>query len=97
MNGSQCPACGAEQVFRSRSVSMLERVRKRLTRKRLYRCARCAWRGWLREGHARAPLHTVVPCAPPRFDLIDEEFDSHPSPPARPPDGPDRPRPGVAS
>ncbi len=44
--GDKCPACGSFKVHRSHVRKLIERVRKRLTQKRLYRCEDCGWRGW---------------------------------------------------
>jgi hypothetical protein len=42
----QCPKCNSEDVHRSRSRSILERLRCHLTAKRPYRCRICGWRNW---------------------------------------------------
>jgi hypothetical protein len=42
-----CPKCASQQTCRSRARSFRERVRKRFTKKRLYRCRDCDWRGWV--------------------------------------------------
>ncbi len=41
-----CPTCGSQHLHRSHSRKMVERMRKRLTEKRLFRCEECGWRGW---------------------------------------------------
>ncbi len=46
----KCPGCGEGALFRSRSRSFSENVKKKFTMKRLYRCHRCGWRGWLTKG-----------------------------------------------
>ncbi|MCB2206146.1 hypothetical protein KQI65_15495 [bacterium] len=46
----RCPGCGEASLFRSRSRNMSENLKKRFTNKRLYRCHRCGWRGWLSKG-----------------------------------------------
>jgi predicted RNA-binding Zn-ribbon protein involved in translation (DUF1610 family) len=46
----QCPGCGEATLFRSRSRTFSENVKKRFTSKRLYRCHRCGWRGWMSRG-----------------------------------------------
>jgi uncharacterized protein with PIN domain len=46
----RCPGCGEASLFRSRSRGFNESVKKRFTNKRLYRCHRCGWRGWLNRG-----------------------------------------------
>ena len=45
--GQACPKCPSGQLVRSRSHSMAERARKRLSAERLFRCDACGWRGWL--------------------------------------------------
>jgi UDP-GlcNAc:undecaprenyl-phosphate GlcNAc-1-phosphate transferase len=42
-----CPSCREHQVHRSKARSIFERVRKKGTQKRLFRCHHCGWRGWL--------------------------------------------------
>ena len=49
----RCPACRARTLRRSHGRTMAERVRKKLTQKRLFRCEDCGWRGW---------SHIVDPC-----------------------------------
>ena len=44
---SPCPACRSVDLHRSRSRSLYERIRRRLTAHRLFRCDSCGWRGWL--------------------------------------------------
>jgi UDP-GlcNAc:undecaprenyl-phosphate/decaprenyl-phosphate GlcNAc-1-phosphate transferase len=44
--GQQCPSCGSYTLCRSHVRKLTERLRKRLTDKRLYRCETCGWRGW---------------------------------------------------
>jgi UDP-GlcNAc:undecaprenyl-phosphate GlcNAc-1-phosphate transferase len=44
--GIPCPTCGSFKVHRSHVASPTERVRKRLSQKRLFRCEACGWRGW---------------------------------------------------
>jgi UDP-GlcNAc:undecaprenyl-phosphate/decaprenyl-phosphate GlcNAc-1-phosphate transferase len=41
-----CPKCGSLALHRSHVRKMTERLRKRLTEKRLFRCEGCGWRGW---------------------------------------------------
>ena len=41
-----CPNCKVGAISRSRARRPAERLRKRLTAQRLYRCDRCGWRGW---------------------------------------------------
>jgi hypothetical protein len=42
----RCPTCGSGQLHRSHVRKVSERLRKRLTDKRLFRCEGCGWRGW---------------------------------------------------
>jgi len=45
--GPSCPKCPSGRLVRSRSHSMADRLRKRFTAERLFRCEACGWRGWL--------------------------------------------------
>jgi UDP-GlcNAc:undecaprenyl-phosphate GlcNAc-1-phosphate transferase len=42
-----CPSCASQDISRSKARSLYERLRKAHTPKRLFRCGRCGWRGWL--------------------------------------------------
>jgi hypothetical protein len=42
-----CPSCISARVHRSRSRTLVERVRRTMTVERLFRCDSCGWRGWL--------------------------------------------------
>jgi hypothetical protein len=42
-----CPSCVTSRVHRSRSRTLVERVRRTMTAERLFRCDACGWRGWL--------------------------------------------------
>ena len=42
-----CPSCGKRDVHRSKARNAYERIRKTHTAKRLFRCHKCGWRGWL--------------------------------------------------
>ncbi len=46
-----CPGCGEYYLFRSRTRSVSEFLRRKLTNKRPYRCQKCGWRGWIRKRH----------------------------------------------
>ncbi len=48
-----CPHCGGYPVTPSSSGGLLERLRRRLTGKQLFRCERCGWRGWADESWDR--------------------------------------------
>jgi len=45
-----CTKCGEPSLYRSRSRSLGETIKKKLTIKRPYRCHKCGWRGWLSRG-----------------------------------------------
>lgn len=47
--GQRCPACSSYTLHRSHVKKLTERVQKKLTHKRLYRCQSCGWRGWTQE------------------------------------------------
>jgi FlaA1/EpsC-like NDP-sugar epimerase len=46
-----CPKCSAQTLFRSKARTLPERVRRRVSTKRLFRCTSCRWRGWLLPIH----------------------------------------------
>ena len=46
-NRMRCVSCDSFALHRSRSRSFVEHARKRLTRRRLFECATCGWRGWI--------------------------------------------------
>ena len=41
-----CGSCRTPRLRRSRSRSVLEQLRKKMTRRRLFECPSCGWRGW---------------------------------------------------
>jgi predicted RNA-binding Zn-ribbon protein involved in translation (DUF1610 family) len=41
-----CPKCNSERIHRSRSRTWWESWRKIVSRKRMFRCNDCGWRGW---------------------------------------------------
>ncbi len=43
---TRCPSCDGSRVHRTVCRSFTERALKRLTRRRLFRCRSCGWRGW---------------------------------------------------
>jgi len=59
-----CPNCPSGRLFRSRSHSMAERVRKQLTAQRLFRCEACGWRGWLLPPNVGEPPPIEAPVTP---------------------------------
>jgi UDP-GlcNAc:undecaprenyl-phosphate GlcNAc-1-phosphate transferase len=56
--GQRCPRCSSHTLYRSQLRSFSERIRKKLTEKRLYRCESCGWRGWTQNLDA-ALVHTL--------------------------------------
>ena len=72
---SACPACQSMTIDRSRACSASERLRKRYTSKRLYRCRRCGWRGWVvpfEAGRQRPEfIPEIAPFAPDAFASLD--------------------------
>jgi len=42
-----CPRCQVGRAHRSRASTVPERIKRELSRKRLFRCGDCGWRGWL--------------------------------------------------
>jgi FlaA1/EpsC-like NDP-sugar epimerase len=47
----ECPNCSSGRLRRSRTRSVSDRVRRRFTAERPFRCEACAWRGWVRPLH----------------------------------------------
>lgn len=75
-----CPACKSH-VHRSKARRFDQHLRKRLTSKRLFRCAQCGWRGWL-QIIERAGSPAVG--ATPAVDLIAlDQATPGPEPPRR--------------
>jgi hypothetical protein len=60
-------------VCRSKTRSALERLRRRFTRKRPYRCHACNWRGWAPGGTQAVAPGDVIDTAsdPPDLAAID--------------------------
>jgi FlaA1/EpsC-like NDP-sugar epimerase len=70
-----CPHCASLSLHRSKARSVPERVRRRFTARRLYRCGDCNWRGWL------VPLDFVQPddeaaAATPDLAVLDDAVQS---------------------
>jgi hypothetical protein len=73
-----CPQCHSTALRRTRTRSLLERVRRSLTADRPHRCHDCGWRGW---GPGRDPHHPDASAAilaprPPDFGAIDAELEA---------------------
>jgi DNA-directed RNA polymerase subunit RPC12/RpoP len=60
--GRSCPKCPSGRLVRSRSQSVADRLRKRFTAERLFRCEACGWRGWLLPQNASGapPVEPLV-------------------------------------
>jgi UDP-GlcNAc:undecaprenyl-phosphate GlcNAc-1-phosphate transferase len=55
-----CPQCRSQQVRRSKARSFNERLRRSYSLKRLFRCQRCGWRGWLVPLDCPPPARAVT-------------------------------------
>ena len=51
-----CPKCGEAALHRSRSKTAIEKIKRRYTFKRQFRCQKCGWRGWYEETRLRYPI-----------------------------------------
>jgi hypothetical protein len=72
LSGVCCPACKSNQLVRSRSRWGAEKIRKHMTPKRIHRCARCGWRGWMLPSlHAHGEATLVKVPAPVDLNAID--------------------------
>jgi UDP-GlcNAc:undecaprenyl-phosphate GlcNAc-1-phosphate transferase len=67
--GQRCPSCTSYTLFRSHVKKMTERLQKRLTHKRLYRCQDCGWRGWIQA--LDVSIYQTLPQAPLRSPALD--------------------------
>jgi len=57
---NKCPVCGLDDLHHSRFRSFGEKLRFNFTRKELFRCHSCGWRGWLHDvPESAAPLTDV--------------------------------------
>lgn len=54
-----CPECKSNRVHRSHARNLWEKVQKRFTTRRLFRCHDCGWRGWLETGRAQPVISRV--------------------------------------
>src|SRR5262249_42757755 len=66
-----CPKCSSGRIVRSHSHTAVERLRKRLTDRRLFRCDTCNWRGWLLPPNAVEAVPIDPPVVP---DLTPIDF-----------------------
>jgi hypothetical protein len=79
--GAKCPDCGSDRVYRSRTRSAVERLRKRWSSKRLHRCHECGWRGWREETHPEHGAAVPMEFVPPDFNKIDTAVPLRPGAP----------------
>jgi hypothetical protein len=70
----RCPKCPSTTLERSRAKTIFERVRRRYTDRRIFRCTSCHWRGW---GTPIDPDCGSIPTEPISIDL--ESLDVLPS------------------
>lgn len=60
-----CPKCRAQGPQRSKARNVFERLRRQFSERRIFRCVKCGWRGWLVpvtvSGPAAAPGNQVTP------------------------------------
>jgi predicted RNA-binding Zn-ribbon protein involved in translation (DUF1610 family) len=66
-----CPNCAEGSIIRSRARTRAERVRKRVTSRRLYKCDTCGWRGWHQQVDLAGPSQLQRP-APPDLSALDK-------------------------
>lgn len=67
-----CPSCRSSDIHRSRSRSLVERIRKNWTSRRPHECGMCGWRGWLLPlAHPREEESMVLACEAPDLLAID--------------------------
>jgi predicted RNA-binding Zn-ribbon protein involved in translation (DUF1610 family) len=53
---AHCPKCGQPALRRSHSHYRFEKIRKKYSAKRPFRCHQCRWRGWIDETQLRYPV-----------------------------------------
>jgi hypothetical protein len=78
-----CPSCVAARVHRSHARNLRERMRRKRSAERLFRCEECGWRGWLMplvslEAEPVADFHA------PDFSTIDKMVKTSATPVRRP-------------
>ncbi len=69
VHGIPCPACGTGSLHRSKTRGPVERLRKVVTYRRIYRCDQCHWRGWRDQVEPAAAPALFVP--PPDLSALD--------------------------
>jgi hypothetical protein len=78
-----CPTCHASKLHRSKARSVPERVRRRFSSRRLYRCEACGWRGWLLPLHFNDPDAGARLTTAPDLASLDVALEASGSPGAR--------------
>jgi UDP-N-acetylmuramyl pentapeptide phosphotransferase/UDP-N-acetylglucosamine-1-phosphate transferase len=77
----KCATCGSSRVRRSRSRSIFEQLRKKITARRLFECASCGWRGWaLQTVGSSRPSATPVQFEAPDLRGLDLALQNVPGP-----------------
>ena len=76
---NNCPSCGSNRVFRSKTRTAFERFRRQFTMKRPYRCHACNWRGWAPDGTQAVAPSDVLDAAssPPDLGAIDQALEEN--------------------
>jgi FlaA1/EpsC-like NDP-sugar epimerase len=72
-----CLNCPTGRLVRSHSHSMAERVRKQLTDRRLFRCAACGWRGWLKVPPIGGEFSPIEQPRIPDLSVLDYAVAAH--------------------
>ncbi len=58
----RCPKCRSNCVHHRAPTTPIQRLRRRITHKTLYRCATCGWTGWGFEFRPHTPAsHDAAP------------------------------------
>jgi hypothetical protein len=70
-----CPKCGRSTLFRSKARSLPERMRRRWSVERLFRCTTCQWRGWLVPLHV-SDAEAAEPAAIPDLAALDSALEA---------------------
>jgi hypothetical protein len=81
-----CPSCITARVHRSHARNFRERMRRKRSPERLFRCNQCGWRGWLMP-LVSLDAEPVADLQTPDFSTLDEIVNTA-APPARPPFSP---------
>jgi FlaA1/EpsC-like NDP-sugar epimerase/lipopolysaccharide/colanic/teichoic acid biosynthesis glycosyltransferase/predicted RNA-binding Zn-ribbon protein involved in translation (DUF1610 family) len=75
----QCPKCKEASLHRSKAKTFSERLTRRFSSRRMFRCGACGWRGWL-EPLERVSRAGLDPAAAPDLDALDTLTERRPIP-----------------